>query len=108
MAKPTKNTNSATVALVNGRVEDDKLDLAKQLLAEAGHKLMLPVDHIVAAEIRPAAPGAFCGSGGAILLQAPTVTYVANQLSAKGGVGGQGVGTMSTPGGAGSAGGQEE
>jgi phosphoglycerate kinase len=33
-------------------VEEDKLDLAKQLLAEAGRKLMLPVDHVVASEIK--------------------------------------------------------
>ena len=34
-------------------VEEDKLDLARELMAEAGHKLMLPVDHVVAAEIKP-------------------------------------------------------
>jgi phosphoglycerate kinase len=37
-------------------VEDDKLDLAKQLMAEAGDKLMLPVDHVVAAEFKAGAP----------------------------------------------------
>ncbi len=34
-------------------VEEDKLDLARTLMKEAGHKLMLPVDHVVAAEIKP-------------------------------------------------------
>src|ERR1700732_5064777 len=29
-------------------VEDDKIELAKELMAEAGDKLMLPVDHVVA------------------------------------------------------------
>src|SRR5579871_3081903 len=33
-------------------VEEDKIDLAKTLLAEAGDKLMLPVDHVVAAEFK--------------------------------------------------------
>ena len=32
-------------------VEDDKLDLAKSLMAEAGDKLMLPTDHVVASEL---------------------------------------------------------
>jgi phosphoglycerate kinase len=32
-------------------VEDDKLELAKSLLAELGAKLMLPVDHVVVSEI---------------------------------------------------------
>ncbi len=32
-------------------VEDDKVDLAKNLLAELGGKLMLPVDHVVVSEI---------------------------------------------------------
>jgi phosphoglycerate kinase len=32
-------------------VEDDKLDLARNLLAELGGKLVLPVDHIVVSEI---------------------------------------------------------
>ncbi|MDQ6665340.1 MAG: phosphoglycerate kinase [Acidobacteriota bacterium] len=36
-------------------VEDDKLDLAKQLLAEFGAKIMLPVDHVVAAELKEGA-----------------------------------------------------
>jgi len=36
-------------------VEDDKLELAKQLMAEAGAKLMLPVDHVVAAELKEGA-----------------------------------------------------
>ena len=36
-------------------VEDDKVDLAKKLLAELGPKLMLPRDHIVVWEIQPGA-----------------------------------------------------
>ena len=36
-------------------VENDKLDLAKQLLADLGGKLMLPVDHVVVSEIAPGA-----------------------------------------------------
>ena len=32
-------------------VEEDKVDLAKKLLAELGGKLMLPVDHVVVSEI---------------------------------------------------------
>src|SRR6202047_562206 len=32
-------------------VEEDKIDLAKKLLASLGDKLMLPVDHVVVAEI---------------------------------------------------------
>jgi phosphoglycerate kinase len=31
-------------------VEDDKLDMARELMARAGEKLMLPVDHAVAPE----------------------------------------------------------
>jgi phosphoglycerate kinase len=34
-------------------VEEDKIDLAKQLLGELGGKLMLPVDHVVVKEITP-------------------------------------------------------
>ena len=33
-------------------VEEDKIDLARDLMAEAGDKLLLPVDHVVAAEIK--------------------------------------------------------
>ncbi len=33
-------------------VEEDKIDLAKQLMATAGGKLLLPVDHVVAAELK--------------------------------------------------------
>jgi len=33
-------------------VEEDKIDLARELMAEAGSKLMLPVDHVVAAELK--------------------------------------------------------
>ncbi len=36
-------------------VEEDKLDLAKELMAEAGAKLMLPLDHVVAAEMKAGA-----------------------------------------------------
>jgi phosphoglycerate kinase len=36
-------------------VEDDKLDLAKQLMQEAAGKLMLPVDHVVASELKAGA-----------------------------------------------------
>jgi len=32
-------------------VEDDKVDLAKKLLADLGDRLVLPVDHIVVSEI---------------------------------------------------------
>src|SRR5215471_6263835 len=37
-------------------VEEDKVDLAKKLLADLGGKLMLPVDHVVVSEIVPGAP----------------------------------------------------
>jgi phosphoglycerate kinase len=37
-------------------VEPDKVDLAKEILVTAGDKLMLPVDHVVAAEIKEGAP----------------------------------------------------
>ena len=36
-------------------MEDDKLDLAKELLAQFGEKLVLPVDHVVAAELKEGA-----------------------------------------------------
>src|SRR5947208_10037059 len=36
-------------------VEDDKVALAKELLASAGTKLMLPLDHVVAAELKEGA-----------------------------------------------------
>jgi phosphoglycerate kinase len=36
-------------------VEQDKIDLAKSLLADAGAKLLLPVDHVVAAEFKEGA-----------------------------------------------------
>src|SRR5512143_34923 len=35
----------------NSLVEEDKVDLAKEILASARDKMMLPVDHIVAAEV---------------------------------------------------------
>lgn len=34
-------------------VEDDKIDLARQILASAGGKLMLPTDHVVVREVKP-------------------------------------------------------
>ena len=37
-------------------VEEDKVDLAKKLLADLGDKLVLPVDHVVVSEIAPGAP----------------------------------------------------
>ncbi len=37
-------------------VEEDKVDLARNLLAELGAKLMLPVDHVVVSEIAAGAP----------------------------------------------------
>jgi phosphoglycerate kinase len=36
-------------------VEEDKIELAKSLLAEAGGKIMLPVDHVVAEEFKAGA-----------------------------------------------------
>ncbi len=36
-------------------VEEDKIDLAKDLLARAGGKLLLPVDHVVASELKAGA-----------------------------------------------------
>jgi phosphoglycerate kinase len=37
-------------------VEDDKLDLARQLIADGGLKLVLPVDHVVAEVLEAGAP----------------------------------------------------
>jgi phosphoglycerate kinase len=37
-------------------VEDDKIDTARELLASSAGKLLLPVDHVVAAELRENAP----------------------------------------------------
>jgi phosphoglycerate kinase len=37
-------------------VEEDKIELAKQLLATLGSKLLLPVDHVVVSEIAAGAP----------------------------------------------------
>ena len=37
-------------------VEEDKIPLAKEVLAKAGAKLVLPVDHVVTAEIKAGAP----------------------------------------------------
>jgi phosphoglycerate kinase len=36
-------------------VEEDKIDLARQLMNEAGGKLLLPVDHVVASEMKAGA-----------------------------------------------------
>jgi 3-phosphoglycerate kinase len=36
-------------------VEEDKLDLARDLMAHAGDKLLLPVDHVVASEMKAGA-----------------------------------------------------
>jgi phosphoglycerate kinase len=36
-------------------VEDDKLDLARQLMKDHGDKILLPVDHVVAAELKEGA-----------------------------------------------------
>ena len=37
-------------------VEDDKLELARNLLASIGGKIMLPVDHVVVSELKEGAP----------------------------------------------------
>src|SRR5882724_7233482 len=37
-------------------VEDDKLELARSLLASIGGKIMLPVDHVVVSELKEGAP----------------------------------------------------
>ncbi len=37
-------------------VEDDKVDLARDLMRQAGPKLMLPLDHVAAVELKPEAP----------------------------------------------------
>src|SRR5580698_9630121 len=37
-------------------VEDDKLDLAKELLARSGNKILLPSDHVVVNELKEGAP----------------------------------------------------
>jgi phosphoglycerate kinase len=37
-------------------VEEDKVALAKEILEKAGQKLLLPLDHVVAAELAPGAP----------------------------------------------------
>jgi len=44
-------------------VEEDKLDLARKILAEAkqrSFKFLLPVDHVVAAEFKPDSPASLC------------------------------------------------
>src|SRR5258708_22037888 len=40
----------------NSLVEDDKVDLAKQLMDQAGDKLLLPADHVVVSELKEGAP----------------------------------------------------
>jgi phosphoglycerate kinase len=40
----------------NSLVEDDKADLAKQLMDQAGDKLLLPLDHVVVLELKEGAP----------------------------------------------------
>jgi phosphoglycerate kinase len=47
---------SQGMAVGRSLVEDDKLDLARQLLREHKDKLLLPVDHVVAAELKEGAP----------------------------------------------------
>jgi phosphoglycerate kinase len=37
-------------------VEQDKIDLARQLLESSGDKLVLPVDHVVVRKVKPGAP----------------------------------------------------
>jgi len=37
-------------------VEEDKLELARNLMAQAGDKLLLPVDHVISTEIKPGVP----------------------------------------------------
>jgi len=37
-------------------VEDDKVDLARELMARAGDKLVLPVDHVVVSQLEAGAP----------------------------------------------------
>jgi phosphoglycerate kinase len=37
-------------------VENDKVELAKQLLARAGNKILLPLDHVVVEELKAGAP----------------------------------------------------
>src|SRR5205814_5982678 len=46
-------------------VEEDKLDLARELLATAGAKLMLPVDHLVVREVKTGAESEVVGTIGA-------------------------------------------
>jgi len=44
------------MSIGNSLVETDKIDLAKQIMAEAGDKLVLPVDSVVATEFNNDAP----------------------------------------------------
>jgi phosphoglycerate kinase len=43
------------VRVCKSPVENDKLGLAKSLLAKPGNKLMLPVDHVVVNEVKQGA-----------------------------------------------------
>jgi len=43
-------------------VEDDKLELARDLLARIGRKIMLPVDHVVVSELKDGAPNEVVGT----------------------------------------------
>ena len=45
-------------------VEDDKIDLAKKLLANLGGKLLLPVDHVVVTEVKAGADNRIVGTIG--------------------------------------------
>ncbi|WDF81961.1 phosphoglycerate kinase [Lacticaseibacillus pabuli] len=44
------------LSIGNSMVEKDKIDLAKQIIKEAGDKLVLPVDNVVATEFKNDAP----------------------------------------------------
>lgn len=46
------------VGVGNSLVEEDRLDVAAELLAEAGDKILLPLDHVCAREIEPEAESA--------------------------------------------------
>jgi len=43
-------------------VEEDKVELAKKLLAESGDKLLLPVDHVATSELAAGAPSEVVGT----------------------------------------------
>jgi phosphoglycerate kinase len=48
------------LAIGRSLVEEDKVDLAKELLAKAGGKILLPVDHVVAPELKADAQTKVC------------------------------------------------